>query len=123
VLQFAEGCSDRQAKELATVFGTDGKILLDALDAAIAHRWLQEIPAVHTLRQVWGEPYVNVQGRLMWCEVRDMPSPAELIASPHDPEARYSTKRDIAWVGYQVHLTETCLKGSNSQARLQKSRI
>jgi transposase len=95
-------------KELATVMGTDGQTLLDALDAATEQRWLQEIPAVHTLRQVWGEQYVNVQGRLVWREVKDIPSPAALIASPYDPEARYSTKREIEWVGYKVHLTETC---------------
>jgi transposase len=95
-------------KELATVIGTDGKILLDAIDTATEHRWLQEIPAVHTLRQVWIEQYVKVQDRLVWREVKDMPSPAELIASPYDPEARYSTKREIEWVGYKVHLTETC---------------
>jgi transposase len=40
--------------------------------------------------------------------VKDMPSPAELIASPYDPEARYSTKREIAWIGYKIHVTETC---------------
>ena len=95
-------------KELATVMGTDGQTLLDALDAATEQRWLREIPAVHTLRQVWGEQYVNVQGRLVWREVKDIPSPAALIASPYDPEARYSTKREIEWVGYKVHLTETC---------------
>jgi transposase len=33
---------------------------------------------------------------------------AALIASPYDVEARYCTKRGIAWVGYKVHLTETC---------------
>jgi transposase len=37
-----------------------------------------------------------------------MPSPAELIASPYDPEARYSNKRSMEWIGYKVHLTETC---------------
>jgi transposase len=37
-----------------------------------------------------------------------MPSPAGLISSPYDTEARYSTKRDVAWVGYKAHLTETC---------------
>jgi transposase len=95
-------------KELAAVIGTDGQILLDALDAATEYRWLQEIPAVHTLRQVWGKQYVNVQGRLVWREVHDMPSPAALIASPYDLEARYSIKREIEWVGYQVHVTETC---------------
>ena len=37
-----------------------------------------------------------------------MPSPAGLIASPYDPQARYSSKRGTAWVGYKVQLTETC---------------
>jgi transposase len=37
-----------------------------------------------------------------------MPSPAELISSPYDTEARYSTKRQVEWVGYKVHFTETC---------------
>jgi transposase len=95
-------------RELATVIGMDGKILLDALDATTEHRWLQEIPAVHTLRQVWAEQYVNVGGTLGWREVKDMPSPAELIASPYDTGARYSTKRSVEWVGYKVHFTETC---------------
>ncbi len=26
----------------------------------------------------------------------------------YDPEARYATKRSVDWVGYTVHLTETC---------------
>lgn len=30
----------------------------------------------------------------------------EKIQSPHDPEARYSTKRGKGWTGYKVHITE-----------------
>ena len=30
------------------------------------------------------------------------------IVSPYDVEARYATKREITWVGYKVHVTETC---------------
>src|SRR2546429_520011 len=45
---------------------------------------------------------------LRWREVKEMPPPADMIASPYDPEARYSTKRELEWVGYKVHLTETC---------------
>jgi transposase len=37
-----------------------------------------------------------------------MPSPAELISSPYDTDARYSTQRDVEWVGYKAHFTETC---------------
>jgi hypothetical protein len=31
-----------------------------------------------------------------------------MISSPYDTEARYSSKRSVDWVGYKVHLTETC---------------
>ena len=31
----------------------------------------------------------------------------EKIQTPHDPEARYSTKRGKSWTGYKVHVTET----------------
>jgi transposase len=33
---------------------------------------------------------------------------AELIATPHDPQARYTARRTQTWTGYRVHLTETC---------------
>jgi len=45
---------------------------------------------------------------LRWRDVKDMPSPAGLISSPYDIDARYSTKREVHWVGYKAHLTETC---------------
>jgi transposase len=100
--------TDAARKALATVIGTDGQMLLQAIDAAIEQPLLGEVPAVQTLRRVWAEQYVEVHGTLNWREVKDMPSPAELIASPYDPEARYSTKRAVEWIGYKVHLTETC---------------
>ena len=45
---------------------------------------------------------------MRWREVEEMPAAAEQVTSPYDTEARYSTKRDIEWIGYKVHLTETC---------------
>ena len=56
---------------------------------------------VKTLRQVWVEQYIEVNGQFGWREVKDMPSPATLIPSPYDTEARYSTKREVEWVGYK----------------------
>jgi transposase len=100
--------TDAARQAFAAVIGADGQALLQALDAASEQPWLREIPAVQTLRRVWTEQYLEVNGTLSWREVKDMPSPAELIASPYDLEARYSTKRDVEWVGYKVHLTETC---------------
>jgi transposase len=83
--------TDTARKALATVIGADGQVLLQAIDAAREQPWLQEIPTVQLLRRVWAEQYVEVEGTLRWREVKDMPSPAELIASPYDSEARYST--------------------------------
>lgn len=31
-----------------------------------------------------------------------------MVQSPYDTEARYSWKREVGWVRYKVHLTETC---------------
>jgi DDE family transposase len=63
------------------------------------------------LRQVWAEQYTDPPGPLRWRAVHDRAPSAELIASPYDPDTRYSTKRGVAWVGYKVHLTETCDDG------------
>src|SRR5215813_11269532 len=100
--------TDAARKALAAVIGTDGQMLLQAIDAASEQPLLREVPAVQTLRRVWAEQYVEVHGTLNWREVKDMPSPAELIASPYDAEARYRTKRVVEGIGYKVHLTETC---------------
>jgi transposase len=39
---------------------------------------------------------------------RDLPPRAQLLQSPDDLDARFGTKRETSWVGYRVHLTETC---------------
>src|SRR5262249_46305074 len=100
--------TDAARHELARVIAADGEKLLSAIDAAAAQPWLAQVPAVVTLRRVWAEQYTGSPGQLQWRAVKEMPSPAGLISSPYDPEARYSTKREVEWVGYKVHLTETC---------------
>jgi transposase len=58
---------------------------------------------------VWEGQFIeDDDGLPRFREVKDMPSPAGLITSPYDLEARYSTKRGNSWVGYKVHLTESC---------------
>jgi transposase len=104
--QFPKTTAAREA--LAVAIGADGHRLLQAVDAAPDLPWLQDIPAVATLRRVWAEQYTDPPGPLRWREVKDRVPAAELIASPYDADARYSTKRDLQWVGYKVHLTETC---------------
>ena len=96
---------------LAAVIGADGRRLLQAVDTLADLPWLREVPAVQTRRQVWAEHYTDPPGPLRGRERHEMPSPADLITSPYDVEARYCTKRGITWVGYKVHVTETCEDG------------
>ena len=70
-------------------------------------------PSWRSSRRWWscaasGPSSTRTAGRLRWRAVKDMPSPAGLISSPYDTDARYSTKRGMEWVGYKAHLTETC---------------
>ena len=46
--------------------------------------------------------------RASWRTGDEQPPAAVRIASPYDLEARYSSKRETHWVGYKLHLTETC---------------
>src|SRR5215217_113588 len=48
--------------------------------------------------------------RALWPAYR-RPEAARCIESPYEVEARYSTKRSMGWVGYKVHLTESCDEG------------
>jgi transposase len=95
-------------KALAQRIGVDGQRLLHAIDAATDQEWLRQVPAVVTLRRLWGEQDIEEGETLCWREVKEMPAAAEQLTSPDDLDARYSTKRDIEWIGYKVHLTETC---------------
>ncbi|MEO8613266.1 MAG: hypothetical protein ABI690_35575 [Chloroflexota bacterium] len=61
-----------------------------------------------TLRQVWIQHFYEDKDRVCLRDKQDQPSAARFITSPHDLEARCSTKRDTTWIGYKAHLTETC---------------
>ena len=100
--------TDAAREELARVIAADGERLLTAVDAASDQPELAQLAAVVTLRRVWAEQYTGVPGQSRWREVKDMPSPAGLISSPYDADARYSIKREMNWVGCKAHLTETC---------------
>jgi transposase len=93
--------------------GADGHELLDAIYSEDAPAWLREVPAVETLRRVWLQNFFHDQdGNVKWrtSEIGIPPS-SEFVGSPFDPEARYARKFTTSWVGYRVHITETCEEG------------
>jgi transposase len=94
--------------ELGVTMGEDGFTLLRLIDADEAVAWLRELPAIRTLRQVWAEQYCDPPDPVQWREKKDLGSSLDLITSPYDTEARFSTKRGMDWIGYKVHFTETC---------------
>jgi len=100
----------REEREaLALVVGADGFLLLGALDAQDAPAEARAVPMVQTLRDVWRVHYGrDDDGRPRWRPAAELPPVGERLQSPYDPEMHYSTKRQMEWSGYKVHVTETC---------------
>ncbi len=91
----------------AEVIGADGRHLLTAITAPEAPAGLRE-SRQSNLRRVWVHQYEWVDGHLRWRDPKNSPPPAQRLDTPYEPEARYGTKRTTSWVGYKVHLTESC---------------
>ncbi|MCB0191914.1 MAG: IS1182 family transposase [Anaerolineae bacterium] len=95
----------KEQQALAEQMGRDGYHLLGAIDAAGT---LSGLPALQTLRQVWIQQFMLVEGQVHLRDQDNCPPARQAIQTPYDLEARYSKKREIGWTGYKVHLTETC---------------
>lgn len=92
----------------AAQVGTDGlQLLVDLWDSS-APSDLRGLPAVETLRCIWIQQYLVVEGQIRLREPKEMPGSTAEIESPDEPDARYGAKRERHWVGYKVHVTETC---------------
>ena len=86
-----------------------GKLLLNAIWDAASPVWLQEMPAIRTLHRVWIQNFTwRDEDHLRYREPNELPPAFLAINSPFNDEARYSIERHTGWVGYKVHLTETC---------------
>src|SRR6266705_1238644 len=103
----------------AHTVGEDGFLLLDALEAPAAPEGLRALPSLEALRRTWQRHYERTarapaspgeppEYAVRFKASRDLPPAAEGIESPYDVEARYRHKRDTAWTGSMVHVSETC---------------
>lgn len=99
--------SQAKRQAWAEQVGADGKSLLSAVYAAGLPSDLHDLPAIQTLRQVWIQNFLVSDDKLQWRENEMTPPTGIYIGSPYDGDARYATKRQIHWVGYKIHLTET----------------
>lgn len=99
-----------QTKRTAFVeaIGADGYILLDVIDTTPELHWLHHVPAVEILRRVWIQQFELIEGKPHFRSNDTIPPPPKMICSPYDVEATYGRKLTTWWVGYKVHLTESC---------------
>ena len=93
---------------LVEQIGQDGFDVLKWVREADAPSFLQEIPAVEILRQVWIQQFLVEEGQIRWRSNDIIPPASHLISSPYDTQAHMSIKRGTMWTGYKAHLTETC---------------
>jgi transposase len=92
----------------AQLMGTDGRTLLQWIYDDPQWQGLHVLPAVETLRQVWIQQFYEAEDQVHWRTDEQTPPPTFRIVSPFDRHARQARKRDTRWLGYKVHLTETC---------------
>ena len=103
--------------ELAIAYARDGYALLEAVYDPSSPGWLREIPAVDVLRLVLLQNYTRViyadgrevvRRREKEPEGDGLPPGHMRIASPYDADARWGVKREEFWLGYKLHVSETC---------------
>jgi len=109
--------SEARRKELAIGYARDGYALLEAVYDSSSPAWLRELPAVEVLRRVLVQNYTRtitgngkevIKRREKEPEGDGLPPGHTRIASPYDTDARWGVKRDTFWLGYKLHVTETC---------------
>jgi len=109
--------SQAKQDELAIAYARDGYTLLEAVYAASSPPWLRELPAVDVLRRVLVQNYARtitgngrevIKRREKEPEGDGLPPGHARIASPYDTDARWGVKREELWLGYKLHVTETC---------------
>jgi len=104
--------AETQRQLLRQQVGQDVAQLLSCIDEERTPQSVRSEPSVTLLRQVFAQHYEGQGPQVRW---RDGPavSNEQRIVSPYDPEARSSRKRDSVWLGFKVHLTETCDQDPN----------
>jgi hypothetical protein len=109
--------SQARRNELAIAYARDGYALAEAVYDSSAPGWLRELPAVDVLRRVLLQNYTRtitedgrevIKRREKEPDGDGLPPGHTRIASPYDTDARWGVKREEFWLGYKLHITETC---------------
>ena len=98
--------SEKEWQEYETNIGNDGEWLLKRLTEGGAPAGLKDLPEVQILKTVWAQQFREETGQMVYKDLKKYDGHTQ-IQTPHDPEARYSRKRNFEWLGDKVQVTET----------------
>jgi transposase len=100
---------------LGADYARDGAALLRAVWDPAAPSWLAHLPAVGVLQRVLIQNVVvDVDRggreviRLREADTDGLPPGRCRVVSPYDTDARWGGKRDLTWLGYKLHVSESC---------------
>lgn len=100
---------------LGNDFARDGHALLHAVWHPDSPACLRELPAADVLRRVLlqnTKVTADRAGRevvtLRDADTDGLPPGRSRIVSPYDVDARWGGKRDLAWCGFKLHISESC---------------
>ncbi len=105
--------SQEQRQAYGQMVGEDGFQLLDLLQEPGAPPQADQLSGVAALRRVLVRHYERQENGSAGYQIRfkanrELARASEGIESPYDQEARFRSRHEITWTGYQVHLSETC---------------
>jgi transposase len=112
-------------ERLLRTLGEDGTALLAAVGAPNTPPMLRELPAVAALRRVLARYYarepsgpdghdadVDTGTGVLRPRTRgELAHAPRAVESPYEADARYCGRSGLEWVGYMMHLSETCAPG------------
>ena len=92
--------------------GEDAYYLLFCLEASRITDW-EKLPKIRALKLMLERHYeYNADGPLnaqvRWKAKKELPRADLGMESPYDVDARFRSRCGVNWVGYIVHLSETC---------------
>ncbi len=91
--------------------GDDAYYLLISLEASSLKDW-EQLPSIQALKTTLERHYEFMNDgplpEVRWKAKKELPRAKAGIESPYDVDARFRSRHGMNWVGYAVHLSETC---------------
>lgn len=100
--------TEAKRTEMALEIGQAGYELLVAAYDSASPETVRSAKGIEVLRQIWLQQYYLNDDQVCLRKSGNIPPAQLMIRSPYDVEVRWSQKRQTKWIGYKVHLTETC---------------